>query len=281
LYQQGTKGGGVSKYVNDLVMAGLTENESKTYLLLLKEPLTATRIAQTIGVNRSNIYGIISSLVQKGCVREIDGKVKKVIAVNPEIAFNSMKTTLSMRIRLMDKLAKELMPYYKAEENNSQKEMIKIIHSRASIIETLEKLEQEAQKEVLAFCKPPYLMNVNNLETLNQPQIASAQKGVIYKAIHQIEPDNIEKFVKRLEYFESIGEEVYVTDNLPMKLFIFDDEIAVFTMENEESSLSDFTFTSFENTDLAKTFRQIFDLYLVKSVTLEEYKLNLITQEEK
>ena len=271
----------MQRFVNDLVLTGLTENEAKAYLLLLKKPLNASRIAQTIGVNRSNVYGIISTLVQKGCVREIDGNVKTIIAVNPEVAFNSMKTTLSMRIRLMDKLANELKPYYEAEQNNSHKEMIKILHSRGSIIETLERLENDAQTEVLAFSKPPYIMDVDNLNTLNLPQKDSAVKGVRYRAIHQIEPDNQENFVKRLEYFQSMGEEVYVTDNLPMKLFIFDEEIAVFTMENQESSLSNFTFTSFENTDLATTFKQIFDLYLTKSLSLEEYKIILNSKEEK
>lgn len=271
----------MQRFVNDLVLTGLTENEAKAYILLLKKPLTATRIAKTIGVNRSNVYGIISTLVQKGCVREINGKVKTIIAVNPQVAFNSMKTTLSMRIRLMDKLANELQPYYEAEQNNNHREMIKILHSRSSILETLERLEKEAQKEVLAFSKPPYIMDVDNLETLNLPQKTSAGKGVKYRAIHQIEPNNQERFLKRMEYFQSMGEEIYVTDNLPMKLFIFDEEIAVFTMENQESTLSDFTFTSFENTDLAKTFRQLFDLYLTKSISLEDYKIIIKTQEEK
>ncbi|MCF7920466.1 MAG: helix-turn-helix domain-containing protein [Candidatus Cloacimonetes bacterium] len=270
----------MERFVKDLVLTGLTENEAKVYLLLLKKPLTATRIAKIVGVNRSNVYGIISTLVQKGCVREIDGKVKTIVAINPRIAFNSMKITLRMRIKLMDKLAEELFPYYEAETQKTQKELIKIIHSHGAIIETLEKLEKDAQSEVLAFSKPPYLMDVGNLETLNITQRSSAKRGVRYKAIHQIEPDNIENFIKRLEYFQAIGEEVYVTESLPMKLFIFDGEIAVFTMENQESNLSNFTFTSFENTDLAKTFTQIFDLYLSKSITLEEFIKTNKSQED-
>ena len=75
-----------------------------------------------------------------------------------------------------------------------------------------------------------------------------------------------------MQYFESMGEEILICEYLPMKLFIFDKEIAVFTMENKESNMSDFTFTSFENSDLAKTFTQIFDLYWNKSVTIDEFK---------
>lgn len=262
----------MQEFINDLVMTGLTENEAKTYLLLLKKPLTATRISKQIGVNRSNVYGIISSLVEKGFLREVNGKVRTLIAVNPRIAFNSLKTTLTMRIRLMEKLSEQLFPFYEAEQQNESKELIKIIHSSAAIVNTLEKLELQAKSEVLAFSKPPYIMNVNNLDTLNKPQNESAKKGVKYKAIHEFEPDNEAKFFERMHYFESMGEEIHICEYLPMKLFIFDKEIAVFTMENKESNMSNFTFTSFENSDLAKTFTQIFELYWKKSVSIEEFK---------
>lgn len=261
----------MQKFVNDLVMTGLTENEAKTYLLLLKHKLTATRIAQNIGVNRSNIYGIISSLIEKGFVREMNGKVRAFVANNPKIAFNSNKTYLQMRIKLMDKLSEELFPYYEVEKEIKDSELIKILHSNSSIMDTLEKLEAEAEKEVLAFSKPPYIMSVDNLDNLNVVQKSSAKKGVKYKAVHQIEPDNLENFIKRMKYFNSMGEEVRVAKQLPMKLFIFDQKIAVFTLENNISNISHFTFTSFEHTDVAKTFTQIFNQYWENAIPLNKF----------
>jgi sugar-specific transcriptional regulator TrmB len=262
----------MQKFINDLVMIGLSENEAKVYFLLLEKPLTATHIARNIQVHRSNIYGIISSLIQKGFLREINAKTKKLVAVNPSIAFNSSKTTLRMRIKLMEKLEKELLPHFKAEKLNDSKELIKILHSRSSILNTLEKLELEAKEEVLAFSKPPYIMNVEDLDTLNPAQRSSAKKGIIYKAVHEIEPDNLDNFLRRMEYFKSLGEEVRLAEHLPMKLFIFDGEIAVFTLENKVSNMSNFTFTSFEHSDVAGTFLQIFKIYWEKAIPLDEYK---------
>lgn len=261
----------MQRFVNDLVLAGLTENEAKIYLLLLKNRLTATKIAQSIKVNRSNIYGIITGLLEKGFVRELNGKVRTFVANNPKIAFNSNKTFLQMRIKLMDKLAEDLYPYFESEKKNSNKELIKILHSNSSIMNTLEKLESEAEKEVLAFSKPPYIMSVDNLDNLNVVQKASAKKGVKYKAVHQIESDNLDNFVKRMKYFASMGEEVRVAKQLPMKLFIFDQKIAVFTLENNISNISHFTFTSFEHTDVAKTFTQIFNQYWDNAVPLNKF----------
>lgn len=257
-------------FVNDLVKIGLTENEAKTYLLLLKHKLTAAKIAQSIGVNRSNIYGIISSLIEKGFIREMNANVRTFVANNPKIAFNASKNALQTRIKLMDKLAEELYPHFEAEKDNKN-ELIKILHSRAAILNTLEKLESEAEKEVLAFSKPPYIMKVDDLSDLNKVQKESANKGVLYKAVHEIETDNLDNFVKRMQYFASLGEEVRVAHQLPMKLFIFDQKIAVFTLENKLSNISHFTFTSFEHTDVAKTFTQIFNQYWENAIPLDKF----------
>lgn len=263
----------MERFVKDLVLTGLTENEAKTYLLLLKKPLTASRISKEIGVNRSNIYGIISTLIQKGCVREINGKVKTIIAINPKIAFNSMKTTLRMRIKLMDKLVEELIPYYEADQQQTQKEFIKIIHSQPAIAKTLEKLFGTAKNQILSFNKPPYVGGKNKLENLKKLRSASQKSEAVHTGIHEIEYDNIEEFIERMNFLQECGDEVYVTDHLPMKLYVFDRKLAVFTVQNQLSELSELTFSSFENTELARTFTQIFDLYLSRSMSLEDFKI--------
>ncbi len=180
----------------------------------------------------------------------------------------------------MEKMAEELFPLFKAEKMNDSRELIKILHSRSSIISTLERLEIEAEEEVLAFSKPPYIMNVEDLDTLNPAQRTSAKKGVSYKAVHEIEPENMENFLKRMQYFKSLGEEVRLAEQLPMKLFIFDGTIAVFTLENKVSNMSNFTFTSFEHSDVAGTFMQIFQIYWDNAVPLDEY-IEKINKEKK
>lgn len=261
----------MEKFVEILTRTGLTANEAKTYILLLKEPLSASLIAQNIKINRSNIYGVLDSLKKKGLCREIEGSVRQYVAVDPEIAFDFLRNELKTKITSLEKISKDLKPYYKANENYSTRETIKILHSRASITQTLEELELKAEKEVLAFSKPPYLMNVDNLDTLNIPQRESSAKGVKYRAVHEFEPENAENFIKRMEYFQGMGEEVRVAETLPMKLFIFDNKIAVFTLEDKANTMTNLTFTSFENTDVAKTFKQIFDQYWKKSEPLADF----------
>jgi len=56
-----------------------------------------------------------------------------------------------------------------------------------------------------------------------------------------------------------------------MKLFFFDQKIAVFTLENKLSNIFHFTFTSFEHTDVARTFTQIFNQYWDNAIPLDKF----------
>ncbi len=174
-------------------------------------------------------------------------------------------------LQAIETLSEKLNEIYKEHDEKSHPDQIKILHSPASIIDTLQKLELKTNEEVLAFSKPPYMMNVDDFDTLNPAQKVSADTGVKYRSVHQSEPDNIERFIARMEYFTSIGEEIRIADELPLKLFIFDRETVVFTLESDKEKIPNQTFTAFENGGLALTFTQIFDSYWKKATPLKDY----------
>ena len=65
---------------------GLSKNETKIYLVLLKlGSCTATEITKESGVHRSNVYDALDSLVKKGYVAYTkNDDVKCFVAANPE-----------------------------------------------------------------------------------------------------------------------------------------------------------------------------------------------------
>ena len=69
-----------------LVQVGLTDSEARTYFnLLKKEQFTATEIAKVSNIGRTQVYEILTSLVEKHMVTETLGAIKKYSAVNPEM----------------------------------------------------------------------------------------------------------------------------------------------------------------------------------------------------
>jgi len=76
-----------------LQQAGLTGNEAKVYLELLKKgELSANQIAKNIGMDRTLTYTVLNHLIEKGQVNYVIKKNKKIFSCsNPENLLNSIK----------------------------------------------------------------------------------------------------------------------------------------------------------------------------------------------
>ena len=81
----------MDSYLDKLMEVGLTLNEAKVYSCLLqKHTFTATEISQCCNVNRSRIYSVLESLINKGLCIEKLGKIRKFQAADPDIAFDKL-----------------------------------------------------------------------------------------------------------------------------------------------------------------------------------------------
>ncbi len=74
--------------------AGLTGNEAKVYLQLLKiGELSANQIAREIGMDRTLVYTVLNHLIEKGQVGYIIKKNKKIFSCsNPENLLNPLRS---------------------------------------------------------------------------------------------------------------------------------------------------------------------------------------------
>lgn len=100
-----------------LTKAGLTGNESKVYLELLKsEELTANELSKKISTDRTLTYTILNNLIEKGLVSYIIKQNKKFFkAEKPENLLNSLREKeifLKDLIFKLNKIQKEvIIPY--------------------------------------------------------------------------------------------------------------------------------------------------------------------------
>ena len=80
-------------YEEKLTKAGLTGNEAKVYLELLKKgELSANQIAKNLGMDRTLSYSILNHLIDKGQVGHIIKENKKMFSCsNPENLLNPIK----------------------------------------------------------------------------------------------------------------------------------------------------------------------------------------------
>jgi len=91
-----------------LQQAGLTGNESKAYLELLKKgELSANQIAKNVGMDRTLIYTVLNHLIEKGQVNYIVKENKKVFSCStPEALLNPIKAKETIILDLIQELGK-------------------------------------------------------------------------------------------------------------------------------------------------------------------------------
>ncbi len=269
----------MEKYIKGLTNIGLTELEAKVYINMLKKQyFTATEIATISKINRTQTYDILSKLINRGMCSEIRGKVRKYSANDPENVFSHLKKEIEQNRIEINKLETNLKLIYKNKENNQNPlDFIQVLTTRSSIISKVESLETDAKESVLAFNKPPYAMNIgqsniNNISPeIRKPEQVSITRGVLYKSLYEIEPENKQEFIKKVQYFQKMGENVKLSYKLPFKLFIFDTRITMLALRNTAAPGLSFTTMTIEHSDFAKAHAGIFELYWEKSLTIEEF----------
>lgn len=267
--QQG--GVAVEKMIKELMEVGLTENEAKVYICLLrKQQFTATEISRCAKVNRSKIYSVLQSLNSKGLCHEKLGKVRKYQAENPETAFDHLKTIQTKKMQILDSLPAALGPIFDNQmTTQSPLEFIQVFNTPATIIQKHHTLETEAQKSVLSFCKPPYAMS--NSLYLHEEQIITMEKGVAFRSIYEVSQLDLQFFCQQVKNFQLQGEAVRVADHLPIKLHVFDDQTVMFSMINTIDPHSNLTYMVIEHPDIAETLIATFELFWKNSMTVEEF----------
>lgn len=252
--------------IRDLMKMGLSENESKIYYHLLTGNYSATELAKLIGVNRSNSYKIINSLMMKGFCYKLN-KENKFTAVTPSVAFKSFTETYQDKIDYISLKSSFFDDIFTAKTETNNLESVKLLHSKASILATLNKLEEQATSEVLSLCKPPYLFDESNVIEV---QKTSHSKGVMHRSVYEITETSKEKLQDMKMYVE-LGEEIRVIPYLPLKLHVFDGKVAVINLRNKLGIKSDFTFAFFDHEDVAEAFGAMFKVYWDSAIPYQDF----------
>jgi hypothetical protein len=116
-------------------------------------------------------------------------------------------------------------------------------------------LEAAAEREILAFTKPPYAVepaeNVAGLESLGRKIVA---RSVYERSVYADEAR-----VEAVRRFVAAGEEARVVDELPLKLVLIDERVALFTMDDPVVGGGPLTIMVVEHPGLAGLLKLAFE----------------------
>ncbi len=265
--------------VRKLMNIGLSVSEAKVYYYLLKKKnYTATEISKLAKVPQSKIYEILRKLEQKGLCTETLGKVKKYSPVNPQVGFNYLQDELKKMKEKIADLSELLFPFYLSEKDNIDPlDYIKVLRDKKTISNNFGNLTKQATKEILSFVKGPFAMDLVKMapNLKEYEEYNSLKRGVVYKTIHEKNDLKNKVVLDGIQFFSNAGEDTRISHKLqlPFKMFIFDEKVAMFTLEDKLTDETSMTSLIIEHPDLIKGLKLIFNLYWQNSITFEEYKM--------
>ena len=278
---------------------GISGYEAKSYLSLLeKNQLTASEVSRLAGIPRAKVYETLEHLETKGLCRAVPGKIKMYTAVEPsllkEILIQSEQEKLDERLRKFkedikreqdefsekiksaENLVEKLAPIYKKGRTTEDRiDYIELIKQPAQLQKRICQLIDSAEREVVAFSKPP--LREDRIRVLEQLEMEkeSLNRGVHSMCIYEI-PTQLEQMEWLSEYMEivsGLGEHAKVTEQLPIKMLVFDEKTVVFQLEDPISFRPSITSQIIQHQSLAKSLKILFETIWEKAKTKEQLDL--------
>lgn len=125
------------------------EYEIEAYLVVLEHgKLTASEIAEETGIPQPRVYDTVRNLADSGFVELRDSRPLEVLAIDPEEAFGSVRSTL-------DDLVEALERQYRAPSRDA--EAVSLVTSRQTILRYLDDVITSAEYELVLSLTPDLL----------------------------------------------------------------------------------------------------------------------------
>jgi sugar-specific transcriptional regulator TrmB len=244
-----------------LVALGLTGYEASAYVALTRRDVaTGAEAARLSGVPRQRIYDVLDGLVARGLATVKPGRPVRYTATHPEDAVAALLAARRAEVAQLENeaaLAVSLLTpaYHEGRSASDPLDYIEVLREPAAIATRFTELQAGAKKEILVFTKPPYAVepaqNVAGLELV--------ARGVEARSVYERSVYEDEAVVEAVRSFVGAGEQARVVDELPLKLVLVDERVAVFTMEDPVAGSTNITIMIVEHPGLARLLKLAFE----------------------
>lgn len=244
-----------------LVELGLTGYEANAYVALTRRgSATGAEVARLAGLPRQRIYDVLDGLVRRGFATVKPGRPALYTAVAPSQAVESL---LAGRRQSLERLERDvaeavahLTPTYNdGRAANDPLSYIEVLRDPLAIARRFAALEASAEREILVFTKPPYAVapdqNVAGLQLL--------ARGVGARSVYERTVYDDVAVAAAVRTFVAAGEQARVVDELPLKLVLVDERVALFTMPDPVAGTNDLTIMVVEHPAFVSLLKLAFE----------------------
>lgn len=250
-------------HLRRLQQIGLNAYESRAYVTLIGHPrFKALDLATRAHVPRQKIYEVLGSLVEKGFAQVVQGKAKLFSAVEPKLALEgylarrreTFERDISDRQRLAEMLEQDLHSVFlDGNLDRGPLDYLRIVNEAGQIAAEYRRLLARSTSEYLEFSRRPYAV-----DPVSEPRVKEAiARGAACRLLFEARDAN-STHKKTLRSLAKDGAEIRVTEELPLKLALFDGRFGMIALADPILTRPQLTALVFEHDALASALRRLF-----------------------
>jgi sugar-specific transcriptional regulator TrmB len=261
-----------------LASLGLNRYEAAVYMSLLgRNRFTATEIATQAGVPRQRVYDVLESLASKGlCVKQLGRRKRIYSAVDPSIALPSLLATYQEQQALENQrraaILDAILPGLSQVFSSGQIEVdpldyIEVLTDRRQVAERVIALSGQAKQEIRMLFKQPLVTSIEDNLTEAHAVAGHITRQGVYEESAADDPE----FFGLIRQLYALGEGIRFVAELPIKVNLYDERVAVILLQDPVSGQSSLTCLVIEHTSMAKALKVAFESLWVQGVDFESF----------
>lgn len=206
-----------------LEAVGLGRDEEDAYLALLRTPAKCCQeLAERLDVPPQALAGTLHELQDKGLLHHDPGRGLRVAP--PDLALGALLVQRQAQLQQTQTAVARIIEDYRARAVlHDSGEVVEVLTGRHQVADRYLEMQHGAFKEVRAMVTGP-VMAVSSQD--NHAARASLSAGVRHRVVYDRELLGGQEDSVQLEEWYGLGEQIRVTEEVPMKLTIVDERVA-------------------------------------------------------
>jgi sugar-specific transcriptional regulator TrmB len=248
--------------------------------------MTASEIASSAKIRRTDVYAILKSFVEKGYCNEIEtDKILKFEMIDPDVILDKILLNLQKekekKASSFNTTFKNLKPLYRSKAHENKNPNIELIRGYNQHREMkLFDLIKNAKREILFMARLELYIS----DSVDETAAKFINKGGVIKSVYEIgnnfKVKKDDKWIigttsdlkKIFSKFEEYGEQVRLSKTKITNMTIIDREVVFLNVVDKTVPRYNEADIILRNKDFAESQAEVFNLIWEKSFKLKDYK---------
>lgn len=217
---------------------GLPEPDGSVYATVVSNPrATTAELAGECGLSAVLVGRALARLVERGMVSRMAGRPARYLAAAPDVAVGDLIGRREAELREARATVHRLMDSFRAASRNTHPEhSIEVLVGPDAIRNRVAQLHQTARTQVRGFDKPPYVSPPGH--NLGSERVRLNQ-GIRYRVVYDRQSISWPgRLAGDIRLSLEAGEQARVRPQLPLKMLIGDDRMAIIPISSAEQGSS-------------------------------------------